>query len=137
VYGNGSYVGTGDANYYVLTYLGGNYEDSSGCDYYTLYVYDGPTRAYQGYVRYHHAYTVWVGAYTQEYPGNIANWHDGWMSDDTNCGGGFTAKHVHEMSSGQDALNPDYDKFSTSTCVPGVRVCRNNDLTNFTRKFIW
>lgn len=126
-----------DPNYYVITHLSNNYEDSNGCDYYYLDVYDGTNNSYQGTVIYYHANTSVAGAWTTEYPGRIANWRDGSMTYDSNCSSGWTGYHVHEKDTGEEWLNPAYDYYSSTTCVPGVRVCTNNNLSNVTRAFIW
>ncbi len=126
-----------DPNYYVITYLTSNYEDSDGCDYYRLYVYDGTNWAYQGRVTYYHANNTWPGAYTQEYPGRIANWLDGSMTNDNNCSLGWTGYHVHERSLGDEWLNPVFNYYGPLCVGAWSRVCTNNSLSNVTRAFIW
>lgn len=129
-----------DPNYNVTTQLSANYEDGLGCDYYRLWVwgYKNGSYTYEGYVDFKHANTSWPGAYTVEYPGRIANWLDGTQTYDSNCP--WTGYHVHEASSGEDWLNPAFDYYSSTICVPGsptVRHCTNNNLSNVTRAFIW
>jgi hypothetical protein len=132
------YVWPQDPNYYVKTHLSSNKESIAGCDYYDLFIHDGAIPGIQGFVRYFHAETDWEGAWTIEYPGQIANWLDGSMTDDSD-GCAWDGFHVHEESSGQEWLNPVYT-YNGTPCDPGYnyrRECFNDDHTNVTRAFIW
>ena len=134
------YVAANDPNYSIITQLSTNHTDDFDCDFYLLYVwaYINGQYHYNGNITFKHANTNAALSYTVEYPGNIANWLDGVMIDDSDCP--WTNYHVHTASNGEDYLNPVYDIYATSSICyppPSATLCKNNWIPNTTRAFWW